>query len=109
MNAKLQEEIREVTNLLSDLIRIDTTSPPGNEIEAAKYLAETLEKEEFNCELFESAPEMGSICYGFHPMCADIPYGETRKTIHGIDERISTENLVFGTSVLYNVVESFMT
>jgi len=53
--------------------------------------------------------KIGSICYGFQPIRADMPYGEILKTIHGIDERISTENLVFGTSVLYNVVERFMT
>jgi acetylornithine deacetylase/succinyl-diaminopimelate desuccinylase-like protein len=53
--------------------------------------------------------KIGSICYGFQPMRADMPYGEILKTVHGIDERISTENLVFGTSVLYNVVERFMT
>jgi len=51
----------------------------------------------------------GTICYGFQPMRADMPYGEILKTIHGIDERISIENLVFGTSILYNVVERFMT
>lgn len=53
--------------------------------------------------------KLGSPAYGFHPVQADIPYGEMLKTIHGIDERISTANLVFGTSVLYNVVERFMT
>ena len=52
--------------------------------------------------------KIGSICYGFQPLRSDMPYGEILKTIHGIDERISIENLVFGTSVLYNVVESFM-
>ena len=52
---------------------------------------------------------IGSVCYGFQPLRADMPYGEMVKTIHGIDERISTENLVFGTSVLYNIVERFMT
>ncbi len=57
----LREVENEVTNLLSDLIRINTTNPPGNETEAAKYLAETLEKEGFKCELFESAPGRGSI------------------------------------------------
>jgi acetylornithine deacetylase/succinyl-diaminopimelate desuccinylase-like protein len=51
----------------------------------------------------------GSTCYGFQPLRADMPYGEMLKTVHGIDERISTENLVFGTSVLYNIVEKFMT
>jgi acetylornithine deacetylase/succinyl-diaminopimelate desuccinylase-like protein len=53
--------------------------------------------------------KVGSVCYGFQPMRADMPYGEILKTVHGIDERISIENLVFGTSILYNVVEQFMT
>jgi acetylornithine deacetylase/succinyl-diaminopimelate desuccinylase-like protein len=53
--------------------------------------------------------KIGSVCYGFQPMRADLPYGEILKMIHGIDERISVENLVFGTSVLYDVVERFMT
>jgi len=53
--------------------------------------------------------KMGSVCYGFHPVRPETSYSEMQRTIHGIDERISTENLVFGTSVLYNVVERFMT
>jgi acetylornithine deacetylase/succinyl-diaminopimelate desuccinylase-like protein len=52
---------------------------------------------------------IGSICYGFQPVRADMPYGEMVKTVHGIDERISTANLVFGTSVLYSIAEKFMT
>lgn len=52
---------------------------------------------------------IGSTCYGFQPIRADMPYGEMLKTVHGLDERISMENLVFGTSILYNVVERFMT
>jgi len=51
---------------------------------------------------------MGSVCYGFHPVRPETSYSEMQETIHGIDERISTENLVFGTSVLYNVIERFM-
>jgi acetylornithine deacetylase/succinyl-diaminopimelate desuccinylase-like protein len=50
----------------------------------------------------------GSVCYGFHPMRSDAPYGEMDKMIHGVDERISIENLVFGTSVLYETVKKFM-
>jgi acetylornithine deacetylase/succinyl-diaminopimelate desuccinylase-like protein len=53
--------------------------------------------------------KLGSTCYGFAPMRPDMPYGEILKMAHGIDERISIENLVFGTSVLYNIVEKFMT
>jgi len=62
MHVQLLREIEEeVTNLLSDLIRINTTNPPGNETQAAKYLAETLEKDGFKCELFESAHGRGSL------------------------------------------------
>jgi acetylornithine deacetylase/succinyl-diaminopimelate desuccinylase-like protein len=57
----LKEVEEEVTRFLSDLIRIDTTNPPGNETEAAKWLAENLSREGFKCELFESAPGRGSV------------------------------------------------
>lgn len=53
--------------------------------------------------------KMGSVCYGFQPMRSDLPFGEMLKMIHGVNERISVENLVFGTSVLYRVVERFVT
>jgi acetylornithine deacetylase/succinyl-diaminopimelate desuccinylase-like protein len=53
--------------------------------------------------------EMGSICYGFHPMRPDEPNDELEKRMHGIDERITIENLVFGTSIFYEVVKRFMT
>jgi carboxypeptidase PM20D1 len=51
----------------------------------------------------------GSVCYGFHPVLPETSYSEMQKTMHGIDERISIRNLVFGVSVLYSVVERFMT
>jgi len=57
----LKEVEDDVTRFLSDLIRINTTNPPGNETVAAKYVAEHLSKEGFMCELFESAPERGSV------------------------------------------------
>jgi acetylornithine deacetylase/succinyl-diaminopimelate desuccinylase-like protein len=57
----LKEVEAEVTSLLCDLIRINTTNPPGNETAAAKYVAEQLGKEGFKCEIFESAPNRGSV------------------------------------------------
>ncbi len=53
--------------------------------------------------------KIGSVCYGFHPVRPETSYSEMQQTIHGINERISTENLVFGTSVLYDIVERFLT
>jgi acetylornithine deacetylase/succinyl-diaminopimelate desuccinylase-like protein len=53
--------------------------------------------------------ENGSICYGFQPMIPDEPNDELEKRMHGIDERITVENLVYGTSILYETVKRFMT
>jgi acetylornithine deacetylase/succinyl-diaminopimelate desuccinylase-like protein len=59
---KLLKEVEsEVTQLLSDLIKINTTNPPGNETAAARFLAENLSREDFECEIFESAPGRGSL------------------------------------------------
>ncbi len=53
--------------------------------------------------------EHDSVCYGFHPMVPDEPSDELIKRMHGIDERISIANLVYGTSILYETVKRFMT
>ncbi len=52
--------------------------------------------------------QTGSVCYGFQPMRPDEPNDELEKRMHGIDERITVENLVFGTSVFYETVKRFM-
>jgi len=57
----LNEIIEETTQFLSELIRINTTNPPGNETAAAKHIAEYLGKDDFKCELYESAPNRGNV------------------------------------------------
>jgi acetylornithine deacetylase/succinyl-diaminopimelate desuccinylase-like protein len=44
---------------LQGLIRINTTNPPGNELIAAKYLADILQREGISAEVYESAPGRG--------------------------------------------------
>lgn len=51
----------EVTRYLQDLIRIDTTNPPGNETAAAEYLARVLHAEGFDPVVLESAPGRGNL------------------------------------------------
>jgi acetylornithine deacetylase/succinyl-diaminopimelate desuccinylase-like protein len=46
-------------NWLQQLIRINTTNPPGNELVAAKYIAGILDKEGIPSEIFESTPGRG--------------------------------------------------
>jgi acetylornithine deacetylase/succinyl-diaminopimelate desuccinylase-like protein len=50
----------------------------------------------------------GSVCYGFQPMYPEVASGKIIKLEHGIDERISIENLIFGTTILYETVKKFM-
>ncbi len=52
---------REATEWLAGLIRLDTTNPPGNELAAARYLAEILEREGIPAEVYESAPGRGIV------------------------------------------------
>jgi acetylornithine deacetylase/succinyl-diaminopimelate desuccinylase-like protein len=49
----------EAVNWLQGLIRINTTNPPGNELAAAKYLADILDREGIQSETFESVPGRG--------------------------------------------------
>jgi len=51
----------EAQTWLADLIRINTTNPPGNELEAAKYVAGLLQKENIPTEVLELAPGRGAV------------------------------------------------
>jgi acetylornithine deacetylase/succinyl-diaminopimelate desuccinylase-like protein len=51
----------EVTDLLSRLIQVDTTNPPGNETAAAELLREYLEASGVACELYARVPERANI------------------------------------------------
>jgi acetylornithine deacetylase/succinyl-diaminopimelate desuccinylase-like protein len=51
----------EVTDLLSRLIQVDTTNPPGNETAAAELLREYLEGNGLECELYARVPERANL------------------------------------------------
>lgn len=51
----------EVTELLSGLIQLDTTNPPGNETIAAQYLKSYLEAAGLECELIARSPERANL------------------------------------------------
>jgi len=52
---------KEIIKILQELIRINTSNPPGNEIKAANYFYELLTKEGFECEIFESDQDRGNL------------------------------------------------
>ena len=51
----------EAQTWLTDLIRINTTNPPGNELEAAKYIQNVLQKENIPAEVLEMMPGRGIV------------------------------------------------
>jgi acetylornithine deacetylase/succinyl-diaminopimelate desuccinylase-like protein len=51
----------EVTELLQELIRVDTTNPPGNETAAAELLRAYLEESSVVCELYARVPERANL------------------------------------------------
>jgi len=121
------ETLNRIKELLKDadfeklefeIIQANEPSESPTNTPLYRLMVETLKEFEPNCAV---APilltggtdsryfrSIGATCYGFQPFLPDLPYGEVWKMVHGIDERISIKNLVFGASVLYNVVEKFM-
>ena len=64
---KSDDEIgNEVAKILSDLIRIDTSNPPGNGTKAAEYLYKLMEKEGIEGEIVESAENRGNLIRNEH-------------------------------------------
>src|SRR5205823_8195607 len=51
----------EVTELLQELIRVDTTNPPGNETAAAELLRDYLAASGVECELYARVPERANL------------------------------------------------
>ncbi|MBI2569355.1 MAG: M20/M25/M40 family metallo-hydrolase [Candidatus Schekmanbacteria bacterium] len=51
----------EAVALLQDLLRIDTTNPPGDEIKAVRHVAGVLARAGIACEVFEPFPGRGSL------------------------------------------------
>jgi len=49
----------DAINWLQQLIRINTTNPPGNELVAAKFISGILDKEGIHSDIFESTPGRG--------------------------------------------------
>lgn len=51
----------ETTALLQDLLRFDTTNPPGNELPCVQYIADRLKKEGIESTIFEPEPGRGNL------------------------------------------------
>jgi acetylornithine deacetylase/succinyl-diaminopimelate desuccinylase-like protein len=61
LQSDVQAHADEAVGYLQELLRIDTTNPPGNETEAAKYLAGILRREGYDPTVVESAPGRGNV------------------------------------------------
>jgi acetylornithine deacetylase/succinyl-diaminopimelate desuccinylase-like protein len=61
MEIHWEEMQDQVAATLQDLIRLDTTNPPGNEIRVAEYIRRRLTAEGIESTVLESAPGRGSL------------------------------------------------
>jgi acetylornithine deacetylase/succinyl-diaminopimelate desuccinylase-like protein len=52
---------KEAVKFLGELVKIDTSNPPGNETRAAEYIKSVLEAEGIPAQIYESAPGRGNI------------------------------------------------
>src|SRR5216684_5730879 len=51
----------EAVKFLSELVKIDTSNPPGNETKAAEYIKNVLAAEGIPAQVYESAPGRGNL------------------------------------------------
>src|SRR5713226_955998 len=51
----------EIMERYMELLRIDTSNPPGNETKDATYLKQVLEKEGIPCQIFALEPERANL------------------------------------------------
>jgi len=51
----------EALHFLSELVKIDTSNPPGNEVKAAEYIKGVLAAEGISAQIYESAPGRGNL------------------------------------------------
>src|SRR5579859_885271 len=51
----------ETVKFLTDLVKIDTSNPPGNETRAAEYIKQVLASDGIQAQIYESAPGRGNL------------------------------------------------
>jgi len=51
----------EAVKFLADLVKLDTSNPPGNEARAAEYIKSVLAAEGISAQIYESAPGRGNV------------------------------------------------
>lgn len=57
----IEEAVKETTEFLQRLVQFDTTNPPGNELECARWIAGVFEREGISATVVEPAPGRGSV------------------------------------------------
>src|SRR5258708_13422285 len=63
----------EAAKFLADLVKIDTSNPPGNETRAAEYIKGVLAAEGISSQIYESAPGRGTLVARLKGTCTTKP------------------------------------
>ena len=117
----IKQEVRELLFGLRDFeIEILQTSPASEspaETDLYRALQKTLQRMDPKAKMIPTMltgatdsryfREKGTAAYGFQPMAPMDNLSEFLSRAHGHNERISTESLVFGIRVLYEVLKEF--
>jgi len=61
LSYSLEKAKNEAIEILSELIKINTTNPPGNELPAAKYISEKLKEANLETEIIKSEENRGNV------------------------------------------------
>jgi len=100
----------ESVRYLQDLLRIDTTNPPGGETAAAEYLAGVLRREGYEPVVLESAPGRGNVVARYRgtgelpPLLLyghlDVVTAEADRWTHGPFSGVVADGCVWGRGAL---------
>jgi acetylornithine deacetylase/succinyl-diaminopimelate desuccinylase-like protein len=61
MNIRIEDIRNEAVQMLQELIRINTSNPPGNEMQAVSFIEKIADKSGIEYEIMETAPGRGNI------------------------------------------------
>ncbi len=117
----IKEEVREILSEVKDyeieILQTSQASESSTDNDFYRSLEKVLKRLDVKAKLIPTMQtgatdsryfrENGSTAYGFQPMMPTDTLSQYLSRVHGHDERISVEDLLFGSRVLYEVLKEF--
>ena len=104
---------REAQDWLVELVKINTTNPPGNEQQAAKYIAGILTKEGITPEILDLTPGRSAVVARLRSSAVPDPSKALLLVAHmdvvGVDRVVASTDCGFGTFAGYGKIDPAVT